>query len=153
MPFCLVAGCTSSDSHTTQAHRCSRCAGRGHGPVECDDALRRARLASCPEVLLPFPEWCGVRGCADPWSHIEAAHLCDACAAAGVATSCRCASSPAAYRGAVRCPTCRVWSPTATIWAERATCVVCLEATCTRMVLFEACKHANVCQACADRLG
>ena len=150
MMSCQVSGCRFSHTHTTASHRCGRCRQRGHGRIECGNSYRIAKLNDLPMAQLQASHWCTVVGCADPWSHMDSAHLCDSCAINSNAPNCRCSSSTS--KSILRCPTCRSETSVTFIFTEDAKCVICLDDKKTKMVLFEACAHANVCRQCAELL-
>ena len=160
MPLCLVAGCRHSGTHLTGAHRCGRCGQMGHGRLECGnpDALfalrvRRTEASVVPRGWLPPPVWCTVPGCTMPQSHAAEAHHCDGCGGRG-AEGCTC--QPVGHETTsfvATCPSCKLAGQVVDVRSvvyTGADCVVCMESGPS--VVFETCRHANVCATCVRRL-
>lgn len=79
-PLCLVQGCRFSEFHLTSAHKCGRCAGFGHGVLECQQPHRLRRLhqmAAMGVQTVRTP--CTVPGCPRPSTHESSSHHCVAC--------------------------------------------------------------------------
>ena len=157
MPFsilpCRVQGCRHPVTHVTSAHVCGRCHHMGHGRLECGSPGRIAALGACSdERMPPGTDPCAVAGGAQPWTHRTSAHHCTSCGARGGGAAACCGLSVDPPPVTLTCPVCRAVGPVRldrTVFTAAA-CVVCFdEAPC---VIFEACRHASVCAACAARL-
>lgn len=138
--FCKVVGCRHPGSHVTSWHRCGKCGRHGHGQMECGKRYDMSRLTfESMNDRLPSDLWCQVRDCPYRWSHTNAAH----------ATSCDDASTDVVER---KCPHCNSLGPVnlEVSYFTNTECSVCMEAL--PCVLFERCRHVNVCAECAQRL-
>lgn len=143
---CLAKGCRFSWTHVTSYHRCGACGSLGHGKRECKDPVERRRLffsASRSPPSMPPEDWCSVPGCDCPDTHSSSAHHCRHCGK-------RSEGSPCCETG--RCPMCNTFGKV--LWDLEvftgSDCAVCFErAPC---VVFETCKHANVCKRCATHI-
>ena len=152
---CRVAGCRFPRSHTTPGHRCGACGAYGHGQLECSDDIRKRALGQHHRDALPQDARCTIARCVHAWNHTLAGHACSACGLFGH----ECARAPAAATSGASstkfrrtCPTCRVEGEVDTQFTVfGGSCVVCLDAA--PCVVFSTCRHANVCSACATRLG
>ena len=139
--YCRVRCCRFAGTHVTAGHKCGGCGRHGHGQRECGNrvAIARLRYDSAHDALPPAM-WCQEDGCPFPWSHTSSAH----------ATSCDARLPDADTRR--KCPHCNAVGPVDLdkLYFTNSECTVCMESK--PCVLFEACRHINVCAACAERL-
>ena len=137
----MVQGCRYSSSHTTHGHKCGTCGNFGHGVRECahDDKIRA--LHSVPNLGLPGHLTCQVPNCPMANEHTTDSHICDECDTLGGDCACK----------KKKCPVCMqvgfMHSFTVFTGAE---CAVCYAPS--PMVVFISCRHANVCEKCAQQL-
>lgn len=139
---CKVKGCRFSTTHVTRGHRCGRCGAFGHGQLECRDSDARSQLFM--ETIMdrmPIHLWCSIGSCPCPSTHSSESHYCTTCQSRGV---CNC--NPRR----ILCPTCRTNSTYGREIFTQNECIICCEVK--PMVLFETCKHAIICKACADQI-
>ena len=146
--YCKVRACRWSHTHTTSGHFCGRCSSFGHGQMECDSALRRRALqANYGMDKLPVGIQCSVVTCETRDNHTTEAHVCPTCGVRGGTCPC------SAHVLTRKCPICRVVSEV-DLHTELFTgtdCTVCMEQK--PMIVFSACKHAQVCRGCVHLLG
>jgi len=78
---CRVMGCKNKHTHVTYGHRCLSCNNDGHGQIECGNLTRINALykESFNDKLKFSYDWCTIRNCKYPWSHMNKAHYCSIC--------------------------------------------------------------------------
>ncbi len=128
---CQVKDCKNPNTHLTCAHKCGSCGDIGHGPTECDYPKKK-KIFSQLCIIIDYYD-CSVPGCSQPWSHSKEAHVSD-------------------FNPIKKCPTCKEKTFVDTIHqiVTGFECMVCLKET--SMVVFEKCRHANVCCDCALKI-
>ena len=155
--FCAVRNCRFPGSHLTCAHKCGTCQEYGHGQMECNSIQMRSALSQAAQhITLPSFMHCNAVNCSNRASHTVDAHHCETCGSRS--TTC-CVDSVVhnnqPYRAIlvdVQCPTCKTSSD---VHMDRpvftdADCVICFDSG--PCVMFEGCRHANICTNCASRL-
>ena len=142
--FCKVKGCRFPSSHVTISHECGTCNYKGHGQLECRDSIARKKCERYWNDILPSSLHCQVPGCQDAIFHTTEGHLCDTCMMRG--NNCKCIQE-----SSIQCPTCKTINiiEQNTVFTGND-CIICYESK--PMVLFKTCRHANICQDCADKL-
>lgn len=147
MRYCIAGGCRFADTHVTSAHRCGACGLFGHGQVECGNPDRvRALHRVGGTIQFPPHMHCAVPSCQLAWTHTTAAHHCETCGQRGQGCGC----GVAVLRK--KCPSCRRLSDVdvdAPLYTG-GDCLVCAEPK--PVVVFSACRHANVCADCVRLL-
>ncbi len=155
MQHCQVKGCRYPQTHLTIAHRCGTCKQYGHGQLECGNRRKITALTLVyDEVGLAQTDWCSVPTCTYRWSHTTEAHHCYKCGARGNLT-CNCsttrgdASSSTISKITIECPHCKTLGNIDLSWEiyTGAECTICMDTK--KMVVFDSCKHANICKDCA----
>ena len=141
MQWCKVRGCRHADTHVTAGHKCGKCGSFGHGARECGRINSLKALESYFDDVLPYAYRCTHQECTTPSLHITAAHICVTCGH----LTCRCLPE-------LQCPTCRTWNSvdTSRTVFTNSECVICMERN--PCVVFETCRHANVCRNCVTQL-
>ena len=149
MSWCRVRGCRFATSHVTSGHQCGRCGRYGHGRLECGfPAVQAALVRRTCDDRMPESRRCTFRDCHTPWTHATEAHWCAVCGRRG--DGCVCSSSTRAPSSI--CPMCRAsatYDAGAPVFTG-AECVACAQPA--PLVVFEPCRHAVACIACAERL-
>lgn len=157
MTYCKVLGCRFPFSHTTIAHRCGTCKQYGHGQLECGKPELCRSLTEgytySDNKELPTEQQCTVPNCPYPFSHMTAAHHCFGCGKRG-SNCCRGHRRSAENKilSNIECPSCKVINSIncdLQIFTG-GDCIICMEPK--KMVIFESCKHANVCLECCSKL-
>ena len=138
---CRVRGCRHKFSHTTLGHECGNCHQYGHGQLECGwyDRIRRLRNLSFNDII-PNDECCKINNCIMPYTHYTSTHE-----SGGYLPRSQ-------NKITTKCPTCRaVSSVDLSLCLNTGNeCIVCM--TNNDIVVFSACKHANVCATCVTKL-
>lgn len=149
---CMVGGCRFPSTHVTRAHKCGRCGRYGHGRNECNDPLWQTVLNAYMHEVVSDP--CQVEYCVHRHLHTNEGHWCTTCRRYGGGRDC----CPFVVRAVlstgkiIRCPSCRMINDVDVnaLVHTGGECVVCFQSE--PMVLFNQCRHANVCRTCVDSL-
>ena len=180
--YCKVKGCRFPSFHTTIAHRCGNCNSYGHGQIECRNDILKRKLFVFLEDSMPEHLYCTFPNCTYPWSHSSASHHCFRCGKRGTHSAKDCYikyknkkqqfnnnfflnknsikkeniknkennnDNITIYK---KCPICRE-SSNINMNVKIFTgldCIICMEDN--KKVIFNKCKHANVCYKCVELL-
>ena len=138
--YCHVRGCRYAWNHVTRHHTCGKCGLKGHGRMECDDAHAKRQLEMHHGHVLPQEMYCRESMCDSPQTHSSDAHVCTKCDQVGHQCLVR-----------AKCPHCRRYGTFMNRVYTDQECTCCFEMH-ARKVVFDECKHAMICEACADLL-
>lgn len=145
--YCKVSKCRFSYTHTTSGHLCGRCNSFGHGQMECQSNYKKSVLQNKYGMdVLPVDIQCKVMSCTNRNNHTTDSHICSTCGIRGGTCPCSC---PILTK---KCPICRLISNVdlAINLFTGTECVVCMEQK--PMVVFDTCKHTQVCSGCVRLL-
>lgn len=155
--LCFVRGCNYPTTHVTLGHKCGTCFAFGHGQMECgNEAQQRSLFFGFCDDVMPDHEKCRVAGCSAPEMHATCAHHC-ACGRRGGGGPC-CAVEVEETEGSARgvvmrtCPHCKQFGEVDLDFEvyTGSDCCVCYESR--PLVVFRACRHAQVCVDCTRKL-
>ena len=143
MTSCQVKHCRFPNTHLTCAHKCGNCNELGHGRLECGKINKINSLKNIRIVVDHYN--CTVTGCKQPWSHSNEAHICQC----NKRENCDCQTMEVVEK---TCPTCKATSSVHIKYQlfTGSDCIVCLQSN--MMIVFEKCRHANVCLECLLKL-
>lgn len=147
--YCQIKGCRFSHSHTTRGHQCGRCNRLGHGQQECGNRTLLNLLNQYQSDRLPFYLQCKIKNCKGKWTHTTEAHYCEFC---------KKRTNNCEHCGEIEniiektCPSCKVFGKIDlnTELYTGGECLICMEDK--KMIVFENCKHANICKECCLQL-
>lgn len=145
---CKVKCCRFPTTHNTSAHRCGSCGDFGHGQLECRKPIDIFNLRRFDYNIKVF--CCRVPNCNSPTTHDTSAHYCNFCDMRG---DCICPSSTiVTTKFEKKCPQCNTFGMVdiSKFYYTGSDCSICMEPS--KMVLFEACSHVNVCSECIVKL-
>lgn len=160
MVYCKVLGCRYPHTHSSIAHKCGVCNRFGHGLLECNDRDAQDTLRAIPEYshILPTSIQCTIPNCNRKWSHTTEAHHCYTCGGRGLQHTPTCPENVSQINNTttniinIQCPHCKT-NGNVDLNFELFTgteCTICMNQT--RMIVFDTCRHANICKECALRL-
>lgn len=149
--YCKIKGCRFPNTHTTRGHQCGKCKELGHGQLECGKLNQiHALFNQYGRDKLPFHMQCNVQTCKGKWTHTTDAHFCEECK---IRTStCEHCILISVNLINKQCPICKQYG-NIDLSLELFTggeCVICMEQK--KMILFDNCKHANICKECCLQL-
>ena len=166
MKCCFVKECRFADSHTTIAHKCGTCGEDGHGVIECCRPHLIRELNKHGGDKMPYNNRCNIEGCSFDYSHNRHAHHCGICGQRATHSQLNCPINvgrqislhtepepePEPELINKKCPTCNIFSNIdilKTIFVD-SECIICFDKK--KIVIFDKCKHANVCIKCVVKL-
>ena len=147
MASCKVERCRFSSSHVTLGHQCGICAMFGHGILECGQMSMIQDLSDkYGSDIMSDSDKCKIQDCPSPQYHSSASHVCDNCGTRGMSDCCN--------RSIIqkKCPSCKKDGNIiiSDLVFTSGDCIICFDKT--PMVVFQPCRHANVCLPCARRI-